>query len=148
MTPEAWKLPEEPVARVPRTLFSHAHLNNNAGFPPEPMLNTFCDVFMLLPDNWHGTDKIVLWFLGASTEATDVDVVCNAGSCDEAYTLHTATVNNIALALVNGEYECLDITTDFAAWIALLNSRDMLNIRVDNDDEVGVKFIGVEIQET
>lgn len=146
--PRAWGGYAAPQARIPRTLFQHAHRDDDASFPADVSLDLFATMFVLLPDNWNGTDAIVLWFLGVGTGAGNTDVTIDAATCGEALNTHTLTVANIAVALVANQYTCVDITTEFAALIALLNPRDMLRIMADEDTETGAEIVGIEIQET
>ena len=135
-------------ARVPRTIFQHAHIDEDNSFPAGG-LAVAGDMFILLPDNWNGIDKIYIWLL-ANAIWTNVpfDITVDVGSCDEAPNTHTQTVLGTLLTVANNRYYCWDITTICATVIALMNARDMLWIKVTEQWGIAGYVIGVEIQET
>jgi len=146
--PEAHAAYEAAQARIPRTLFQHAHQDGYNAFPPELSTEITAEMFLLLPDNWNGTDALVLWFLGGGSMASTVNVTIDVGTCDETFDTHTQTVNAINMTVVLNEYECLDLTAIFETVIALMNARDMLWIKVTGAVDFSVYLIGAEIQET
>lgn len=148
MSPEAKAGYAAPTARVPRTIFQHAHIDGNAEFPPSFAQSQMAEVFAHLPDNWNGFDAFYLKLLGGQTEATTIDITINAGTCDELFNIHTQTVNDIAINMVVDEYECLDLMTLFATVIALMNSDDDLWITATDDGEFNQFLIGVVIEES
>jgi hypothetical protein len=143
-----WAAPPGGDPRVPRTLFAHAHEDGSSAFPPILPNENTGEVFILLPDNWNGTDKLVLWFLGGFGMSSTVSVTIDVGTCDEGYSNHSQTVNGINMTVVQDEYECLDITAAFATVIGNFNSRDMIWIKVTPTIDFNVYLIGAEIQET
>lgn len=147
--PRADRAPTEPTARVPRTLFAHGHEQDQVDIQFPPNVNVLVRSIQLLPDNWNGVDKLVLWFLPSETW-TDVpfNLVANAGSCGEAKNIHTQTLANHTITAVANVYHCEDLTTEFAVFIALLNSRDMIQIDIHDTWGMGGVYIGLEIQET
>lgn len=137
-----------PLSRIPRTLFQHAHRDGNAEFPPNVGFNQTAEIFVKLPTNWNGTDDIVLWFLGAATYTRAVDVTIDVGTCDELFNTHTQTVVDIAISLVNNEYECLSLAVTHATVIALMSGCDMLWFKVVEQEDATFYLIGAEITET
>lgn len=146
--PEAYIAYNSDWARVPRTLFEHAHIDDNALFPPYTGFGQVVEVFMLMPDNFHGLDSLTLWCLGGSTAAVTLDVTIDIGTCAEAYNIHTQTVNNIAYNQVINQYYCLDLTTPLATVLANLAARDMLWLKASESSDETQYIVGLELQET
>lgn len=136
-------------ARVPRTLFAHAHHADDAEFPPNTLMALHPRCIMQLPDNWNGTDKLYMWLYGLEA-AIDCPytIVANAGKNGEAFNIHTQTVAGKLVQKAANEYERVDLTTDLAVWIALLTSGDILWFDVSESAGVNDLVIGFEIQET
>jgi len=137
-----------PLVRIPRTLFQHFHEDGDANFPP--VLPQWGNVatFLLLPDNWNGTDKIIIWLKGVDEGQGGIDVGIYAGTCEESQATHSDEGNTYTPTFASDEYECIDITADIAAFIAALTARDMVKVVVQNTVDMLIKAIGVEIQET
>lgn len=149
MNPRARAAYAAPTARVPRTVFGHAHEDGSAEFPPALTFGQIGEQHVLMPDNWNGLDGIYLWLLGGATEATTWNITVNIGSCDEAFNVHTQTVNGHAVNMVANEYECVDLTTIFATVLANLAARDMIQVLATLASGDGPHYdMGVELQET
>lgn len=147
--PEAHSAYTAPTARVPRTLFQHAHRDGSSTFPA----NIWADqgeCFLHFPDNWNGLDALKLWFFATSTEANmTINVTVNIGTCSELFNVHTQTVNAIDLDVVQNKYTCIDITVAFATVLANLAANDMMWIIVAHaSGDTQEYFIGAEAQET
>lgn len=147
--PEAYPAYTAPVARVPRTLFAHAHEDASAQFPPDIDFGDTAKMHNLIPDNWNGLDAIYVWFLGTGTDNTTVNVTINIGTCTEAYNTHTQTVNGIAATQAANIYTCVDLTTTHATVLANLAARDMVQVLVTHaGGDESIIVMGFEMQET
>lgn len=148
MSPEAHAGYAAPTARVPRTIFQHAHVDGVATFPAV-IDGGDGEIFILMPDNFNGLDALVLWFYTVDANNVVVNITVNIGTCNEQKDAHTQTVNAIGFAVGADEYECVDLTVTFATVLANLASRDMMWIVVDwvSADEV-IYLVGGEVQET
>lgn len=138
-----------PTARVPRTLFAHAHESGSSVFPPEINFSDVARMHLVIPDNWNGLDAIYLWVSDDATEDKTINVTINIGTCGEAYNIHTQTVNAIACNIIANQYLCIDLTTTHATVLANLAARDMIQVLVDHaggDEPIWV--FGIELQET
>lgn len=149
MTPQAWKVEEGGDARVPRTLFGHAHESGSAVFPPEINFSDIARMHILMPDNWNGLDALVLWVSDDVTENKTINVTINIGTCGEAQATHTQTVNAIACNITANQYLCIPLTVTFATVLANLTARDMIQVLVEyaGGDEP-IQVFGIEAQET
>lgn len=147
--PKAWGGYSAPTARVPRTIFAHAHESGSSLFPPALNFNDVGLAYTLMPDNWNGLDGLYAWFWDDATEAKTVNITINIATCDEVFNTHTQTVNAIVVNIVANEYECLDLTTIFETVLANLSSRDMIQVLVTyaSGDEP-LSYFGIELQET
>ena len=147
--PEAYAGYAAPTARVPRTLWAHTHEDGANDYPPVLNLSTTHMAYVIIPDNWNGLDKLYLWLLGAGAEQITINVTVDIGTCDEAYNIHTQTVNGLTPTLAANEYECVDLTTTHAAVLANLAARDVIRVTVTHvaGDEAHMS-IGIELQET
>jgi len=123
-------------------------MNGDAGFPPYLTNDASAFVFLLLPDNWNGTDKVIVWLKGDAAAQIGVTVNCYAGTCNEDQQTHSDTNNAYTPTLAISTYYCIDITADIAAFIAALTARDMIEIEIYNSTVQAFKAVGVEIQET
>lgn len=149
MTPRANRDRDTVSARVPRTLFAHAHKRAKAEFPPNTLDSQHFICIDQLPDNWNGTDKLYMWLYGLETGAdVPYTIIANAGKNGEAFNIHTQTVANKLITKTINEYERVDLTTDLAVWIALITSGDILWFDVTESAGVNDLGIGFEIQET
>lgn len=148
MSPKANMDQDTAPVRYPRSIFAHAHQDGDTDFPVYLIDLLQADAFLELPDNWNGTDKIVIKMLGANAFAEQLDIILNAGTHGEAFNIHTQTVNNIAAAQVLNQYLYIDLTASFAAFIALLNPLDIVWMKVTADQEQGIYWMGFEVQET
>jgi len=145
--PRATPIVQAGDVRIPRTLFAHSHKDALNWFPSTVSSDPI--IYQLLPDNWNGVDKLVVWFLlEENWTNAPFTFTLDAGTCGEAPNTHTGQIVNKLLTGANGTYICVDLTTDLAIVIALLNSTDMLKMSVDDVNEVGGRCIGMEIQET
>lgn len=149
MCPEAKAGYAAPTARVPRTLFQHAHEDGSAEFPANIFLGQG-EVFIHFPDNWNGLDALRLWFVGGATDVGQtVNVTINIATADEVFNTHTQTVNAIAVPIVLNEYEIEDLTAAFAAVLANLAANDMMWIIVAHaSGDENIYLVGAEAQET
>lgn len=146
--PEAHAGYAAPTARVPRTLFQHAHVDGNASHPASTNVLT-AECFIQIPDNWNGTDKVIVWLLGGENSAnTPYDITLDIATCDEAYNIHTQTVLGTLVNIVLNEYECWDVTAILAVVLANLASGDMLWFKISEQYGIVAWCVGVEIQET
>lgn len=146
--PQAWKI-QTGDARVPRTVFGHAHESGSATFPPQINFGDTARMHILMPDNWNGLDALILWLSGADTEQKTLNITVNLGTCGENQNTHTQTVNGLTPTITADKYLCLDLTVTFATVLANLAARDMIQVLVyqaagDNYTEV----FGIEAQET
>jgi len=146
--PEAHGAYSTPTARVPRTIFEHAHKDGSNEFPPDIGMTGVGEIFAHLPDNWSGFSAFYLKILGTATEATTIDITIHAGSCDELFNVHTQTVNGTAINTVVNEYECFDLMTIFATIIALMDNDDDIWIIATSPTENSQFLIGVVIEES
>lgn len=148
--PEAKAAYAAPQARIPRTLFAHAHQDGQNYFPPNLSIGHLTGLsFTLIPDNWNGLDNFILWLRGGSTEALTIDVTVDLGSCNELYNVHTQTVAAIGVNTVLNEYECVDLTATFAVVLANLAVRDIIQVTVTLATGDGpLYYMGIELQET
>ena len=138
-----------PLGRVPRTIFAHGHEDGETEWLPIIGVGDTTIAYLLIPDNWNGLDKLYLWLLGSGASQQTYNITVDIATCDEAYNVHTQTVNGKAVNTVAGEYECVDLTTDFAAVLANLATRDIIRVTVVyalGDDFA--KLVGIELQET
>lgn len=136
-------------ARVPRTLFQHAHIDGENTFPAQAFLKT-TEIFLLFPDNWNGLDKLYLWLLCSGTEAgLDLDVTINIATTGETYNNHTQNVVPVTFNGTINEYIRVDLTTLFATVLANLQPNDMMWIVASWDSgDTMTYMIGAEAQET
>jgi len=138
-----------PLGRVPRTLFGHAHESGSSVFPPEIDFSDVAKMHLVIPDNWNGLDKIYLWVSDDATEDKTINVTVNLGTCGEAYNIHTQTVNGIACNITANQYLCIDLTTTHATVLANLAVRDMIQVLVEHaGGDNPIQVFGVELQET
>lgn len=146
--PRANRDEDTPPVRYPRTLFAHCHGDGNSGFPPLSSA-TVGEAFLELPDNWNGTDKIIIKFLGGET-AADVlfNIVFNAGQDGEVFNVHTQTLANRPISCTLNEYTYEDVTAALAAFIALIAPNDTIWITITDTEAVSFYMVGVEIDET
>jgi len=147
--PRASSLAAAPIPRVPRTLFAHAHRDQDMSFPVELHAAINCIAYTIIPDNWNGLDALILWLIGAGTEQLTITVTIDIGTCTEVYNIHTQTVAAINKNMVASTYACIDLTALFAVVLANLAVRDILRVSViattmDNTS----RMIGIELQET
>jgi len=138
-----------PLGRIPRTLWAHAHDSTQDAFPVVLLFEHTQEMFILLPDNWNGLDKLVLWIIGGGTETPDLTITIHIGTCTEAYNIHTQTVTPIACALANTIYKCLDLTALFDTVLPNLASRDLIRLTVTATTMDYTHYVmGMELQET
>jgi len=146
--PPVWAPAPGGDPRVPRTLWAHAHIDEDAHFPAGG-LTTQGEMTVLLPDNWNGVDKIVIWLLpGEGWIDVPFDITINAGTCGEAPATHTQTVNGTLITAGNGLYYCWDVTSICSTVIGNMSPRDLIWIIVTEQWGVAGYVMGVEIQET
>lgn len=138
----------DPAVRYPRTLFAHAHIDGTATFPPTTA-SVIDEMITELPDNWNGTDKIIIKYLpGEGWTDVPFNIVLNAGQDTEAFNIHTQT---LALHTITGAanvYLYEDITALVAAFIALIAPNDTIWITSEDTWGVAGLCIGLEIDET
>lgn len=135
---------------LPREYFEHAHRNTPSNFPE--VLNFEEDAYMYwkCPTSWSGFSIVRLWFRGLANDASmPLGLTINAGTCTEAYNIHTQTDNTKTIATTINAYTCLDITAAFATVLAAITPCDLVEIKVvNNDDSSAVYLMGVEIIES
>lgn len=134
--------------RVPRTLFIHAHEDAANDFPADCGLGEG-RMITQLPDNWNGTDAIIIWYLPSEAWVNEpFNIILNAGKDTEAFNLHTQTLANRLISGGANVYHAEDITGSVAAFIALITSGDIIWILSTDVNGIAGKTIGLEIQET
>ena len=137
-----------PLGRVPRTLFQHAHNDAGNAFPASTNA-VIAECFIQIPDNWNGNDKVIVWLLGGENSAnTPYDITLDVGGCDEVFSTHTQTVAGTLLNIVLNEYECWDVTVILATVLANVVAGDMLWFKISEQYGITAWCVGVEIQET
>jgi len=147
--PEAHAAYEAAQARIPRTLFAHAHRDQSASYPVELDVSTVCMAYHIIPDNWHGLDALILWLIGAGTETLTITVTVDIGTCAETYNIHTQTIANIDKGMSANTYACIDLTALFAVVLANLTVRDIIRVSVlATTMDQTARMIGIELQET
>ena len=146
--PEAHSAYSASIARVPRSIFAHAHIDGNAVFPPSCSLAT-SEMLLQLPDNWHGTEALIIKVLAGEAWVNEpFNITFNAGADGEAPNVHTQTVANHLISCANGIYEYADMTVAFAVFIALLNSNDLIWATIADVNGISGNIMGLEIRET
>lgn len=129
-------------------MFEHAHIDGTATFPPTTN-GVITETIHELPDNWNGTDKIILKYYALETSANSpFNIVLNAGQDGEVFNIHTQTLALHTIDFVANQYTYEDITALVAAFIALIAAGDIVWITSQDTWGLSVLHMGTELQET